>query len=316
MKKLLITLLFIISSTTTSFAAKLYFDAPLKASSNREPVTVLVYLDNEGDIVSGVGGELTFRSDHFSVKEIIAGNSSIPLWATYPSISEERYLDNRTHIVFEGIIPGGFSGVRSAHLMKPGKGLLFIVLLTPKEAGISDIRLDNVDVRAFNEQATLLSSRSYSQRIFIPSQTGKEPSHTVELTYTKNTSPSYLISRSEYTNNQNFIFVQENNPAFLIEKIQVAETDNYLPPLITSSLWRTVDNPHILTYQGRDKYIHLSIIYSNKTYSLITVPPVENLSKEAQSSRILVYIVIVMALLYHYGKIYLPLLFKSKKKSL
>jgi hypothetical protein len=312
---LFLIILSILWGADQALAARIYLEAPTRVGTNGEPVPVLVYLDPEGDVVSGVGGEFTFRSDSFVVKNIIAGNTSIPLWVTPPKIAEEKYIDNKTHIVFDGIIPGGFRGVLSSRTKGSSPGLLFIINLVPKKEGISELRLEEVQIRAFDETATLLSNKEFAKRIFVPKML-RQPDLTSENIYSYVSSPtlSYTLDHNDAVSNGGlYMFVFEHDSSLLIDHIAFAESGEYSPFHIEDISWHVGSNPYVLLNQSRHVYVHAKVFYTNKTYTYVTLPPVENSSDLGKKSRILVYIVIVMTLLYHYGKHYLPVLVTTKK---
>jgi hypothetical protein len=320
MKKLFFTITYLIVSFITgtmAFAARVYMEAPSMTGVAREPIAVIVYLDPERDTISGVGGELTVDSTKFDVASIIAGNSSIPLWVTTPNISAEHYLDNRTHIVFDGIIPGGFKGVMTSSVKGTYPGVLFIVNLIPKRSGVTQIDLDSVEIRAFDEKATLLSSQGQTKHVFIPILVGKVKQSTPTYTQVPNTSLTYSLGKSEYVSNgETYLYIQETNPTRLIEHIEYSEAYEYDPSYINTMYWHKSTNPYILIDQTRSRYIHAKVFFSDNTYTYLTIPPVENSQSISKTSHILIFIgiVIVLGLLYDYGKHYFEALRTTWKK--
>jgi hypothetical protein len=104
-----------------------------------------------------------------------------------------------------------------------------------------------------------------------------------------------LVARNAW-----YIVVNDKEARSTIEAIYVAETDDISPLNVSDSAWRKVSSPYVLLYQNRSKHIHIHVVYSNKTYSYITLQPVENFTSISFASRILISIVVLLALLHHY----------------
>lgn len=297
------------------FAAHMYIEAPETASSNRSQFVVSVYLNPDGDVVSGLAGDLSFPSEMFVVKSITMQSGFVSMWLTSPHVSLDKTLDSRTHITFEGIIPGGFSGVRSPYFAGEGRGVVFTVILIPKESGRDIFRLDNVEVRAFDKDATLLTNKGDIHPVYVPTQTGKLEVISDESTLISNEDISITVNKSELINNDsNYIFIHNANPNRSIDHILVAESNEYNPAYISNSKWHNADNPYTLINQSRTRYIHAKIIFADGTFAYKTLPPVENSSHITQLSRILVYILIAVSLLYHYAKHFTYLFSRSFRK--
>lgn len=298
------------------YAARMYIESPKTASSNREPLVVMILVDVEKDVVSGVSGNFSFPSELFDVKTISTQNGIVPLWAVQPHISSDKFFDQRTHITFEGIIPGGFSGVRNPYIQNVFPGILFTVVLIPKNIGQDTFILEDIELHAYDSNGTTLPSKKDTKVISIPHITGKRVVPSSELKFTDNTTVTMEINRSELVNdNSPYLYIHENDASRTIDHIEVAESPEYNPTYVSSYEWHTVSNPYVLLYASRTKYVHAKIVYTNNTYTFKTLPPVENSETLLDSSRILVYILVAISLLYFYGKNFLHLISKSRTKS-
>ena len=58
--------------------------------------------------------------------------------------------------------------------------------------------------------------------------------------------------------------------------------------------------PYVLLFQDRTKYIHVKVVYSDHTYTLRTLPPVENSQSIPSMSRILLGIALLLLCVYFY----------------
>lgn len=300
----------LLSSLVTVFdvhAATMYIDAPKTASSNRGEFTVSIMLNTEGSSVSALSGNFSFPSELFDIGTITSYNSIVPLWVTGPKLSPEKNFDRRTHIVFEGIIPGGFSGVHHPYYQDVFPGIIFTVTLIPKGEGKDLLKLDDIELHAYDALGTILETKNSSNEVTVPHLSSVSLATKQPLRNSESTTVSVSIMKSDLVNNNTpYLYVYEADPSHTIDHIEIVESSEYDPKYIDEHDWHTVTNPYILKYTSRTKYIHTKIIYTNNTYTLKTIPPVENSQAFLNLSRILISIVIVVALLLHfYGKNFL-----------
>jgi hypothetical protein len=294
----------------------MYIDSPATASSNREPLSFSVFLDGENNTISGISGDLSFPSELFDVKVIGTHNGVVPLWITSPKVSEEKLFDQRTHIVFEGIIPGGFGGVRSPYVRGTFPGIVFTVTLIPKGEGKGNFILNNVEIHAYDDKGTIISSKGDTKPVSVPHLSGKEFVSSSELTITDNRTVRMTVNNSDLVNDSApYLFVNDENSSRIIHHIEIAESSEYSPSNVSIYEWHTANNPHLLVYKARTKYIHAKVVYTNNTFTYKTLPPVENSQAFVNLSRILLYIVVVVSLLYHYGKNFLHIVSKKRNKN-
>lgn len=316
-KKFCLPFFIIVATVSTVNSAFMYIDSPESASSNREPLSLSILLDSEKDTISGVSGDFSFPSELFYVKNITTQNGIVPLWVSQPHISDEKTFDQRTHIKFEGIIPGGFSGVHSAYVTGVSPGIVFTLTLIPKGSGSGNFKLNDVELHAYDSDGTIIISKEDSHQIFVPLLTGKEIIKSSTLTMVDNNTVSMILGRSSLVNNNTpYVYIHEEDPARTVDHIEIVETSEYNPSYVSSSNWHTVKNPYTLVYTSRTKYIHAKVIYTNNSFAMKTLPPVENSQVFLYSLRILVYILIAISLLlYFYGKNFLHIFSKTNTKN-
>ena len=302
-KKIIVSFLWCYATLSFAYAAQITLQAPNKALANRQPIVVLVYLDPEQDTLSGLGGDFSFQSDMFTVSDISTENSVVSLWVKQPGQSEEKYLDNRTHVTFEGIFPGGHDGVRSPYYQGKRPGILFSVTLIPKNKGAGTLLIDDITLNRFNSSATPIPTTNVIHSIVVPELLPVASPQTGAMIRVKSPTLTAFVTRTPLVdNNAWYLVVNEREGKSAIQEILVAETDDYNGELVDENKWHTAKNPYILFYQDRSKFIHVKIIYSNSTYTTFTLLPVENSTSILTISRILVGIVIVLSLMYFYVK--------------
>jgi hypothetical protein len=303
-----------LNSALSLSAAKIKIEAPNTVSANRAPLSLSVILDNEGGNISGFSGDFSFPSELFDVMSIETKGGVVPLWGEAPHISSEYHFDGRTHVNFEGIIPGGFTGVRSAYSTKGLPGILFTITLIPKTEGRGTFLVNEVKIHNYDENATVIGDTGDSSIIVIPKLI--EVVDSADILKEKVSSDSLLVTfnHSEMVeNNASYLYINESDPSRAIDYILIAESNKYNSSLVRDYEWQRVSNPYILQGQNRNKFIHIKVFYTNNTYAIKTIEPVENLSSTEQLSRILIGILIAILLLLYYAKNNLHFFSKSHR---
>lgn len=301
-KKFFIAIIFFTLSSSYVFSARVYMEGGNNASSNRNPMSVQVFIDAEGDKLSSVSGSFSFPADLFDVKTISTENSVVPVWITSPSVSLDKNYDLRTHIYFSGIIPGGFSGVRSPYYDGLRPGVLFTILLIPKNSGKGTFLLDNIEAHAFDPKGTLLKSTGDIQPITVPNLIKETPLYNKNYKEIIDNNLTILVNKNNFIdNNAWYLYVHEDGSVRSIDHIEVSESSEYDPYQINDFNWKTITIPYILFNQSRNVYLHIKVFFTDDTYTIKTVSPVENLPAYSYLSRIIIIISIVALSLYFYA---------------
>ncbi len=312
-KKTFLVFVTLISSYTSLYGAVITIASPSNALTNRQPVIVQVFLDSENETISGISGDFSYDTELFTLDTISTENSILSLWVKQPTLSHDIYLDGRTHIIFEGIFPGGYSGVRSPYYQGVRQGKIFSVTLIPKSSGAGNFMVDNIELNAYNSEATPIKTESAIRQITVPFLSGAITSAAHVPVEIKSSSPPSFITRDPLVNNNAWYLVTNDEQGkSAINTIYVAETDDWNAHLVGERQWKKATNQYILAYQQRTKYVHIKIIYSDSTYTLTTLPPVENSTTIPLASRILGGVAALLLVFYLYAKyFYIPL---SKKQ--
>lgn len=312
--KILLTSFFLFFVTLESvFAARIFMEAPEIANKNKEALVVFVYLDSEKDTVSGISGSFTFPSDLFDLDSISTTNGVVSTWMSSPHIAQEKYFDGKTHITFEGIIPGGFSGVRSPYYKGFKPGLIFKVNLIPKNKGFGNFVLENIELHAYDESATKLASIGTIQSVTVPELAVNMPTSTHGASAIYSSTLAVSLAQSDLiANNAWYVNVYEDSTVHSVDHIEIAESKEYDPNNVASFLWRTVTTPFVLSHQSRSYYVHVKVVYTDTTFAIKTIAPVENSSSISFEECILISIFISILLLSYYAKNILRFVSKYK----
>lgn len=270
-------------------------------SASSGVLTVEVVLDPEGDSVNAFSGELSVSNEAFEVVSAHASDSVVPLWVVIPKVSEEKDFNARTRIVFEGVIPGGFNGVRSPYYegVRPGK--LFTVELRPKQEGLSRIFLENLEVRRNDGAGTRIAAKSGELEVSVPDistlpriariKTPKEiPGDDIKI----------FLSRDPSVAGGNWMLsLQEDSSGGYAETIYIAESAISDPHDVKPYTWKRMTTPYVLSRQARNVFIHIKAEYADGSYAYATVPPVENSSATPYAGIILLGIGLLAFLYRH-----------------
>ncbi|MCK5059618.1 MAG: hypothetical protein KAR00_00510 [Candidatus Pacebacteria bacterium] len=118
-------------------AAIFYFSPPhINIKTNGE-AEVFLMLDTEGERINAIEGRVIFSKDKLSLVDIRYTDSVINLWIEDPS------LEKAGEIIFAGIIPGGFDGVRDPFQKEIESGKILTLVFKAKSVGDGSIILEN-----------------------------------------------------------------------------------------------------------------------------------------------------------------------------
>jgi hypothetical protein len=316
LKKIIITSVLAASLHSIAYGASISIASPENALANRQPITIEVFLNLEDETVSGISGSFSYDADLFSIDTISSENSVVSLWVKQPSLSHDIYLDGRTHVTFEGIFPGGYGGIRSPYYQGVMPGKLFTATLIPKNSGTGNFMVDTIELNTYNSEATPIKVDSSIRQITVPRLTGGALNSTRIPTEVKSNTVSSFVTRDPLVNNNAWYLVTNDEQSkSAIDTIYVAETDDWNAHLVDERLWKKATNQYILSYQKRTKYIHIKMVYSDSTYILTTLPPVENSTSIPLTSRILGCIAVLLFVVYLYAKYFFIPLSKKQQTS-
>ena len=300
-------LVILMASFNRTFAVSLYLVQTPNTNITSGLISYDVMLDTEGTPVNTAAGKLSFPSEIFDVESISTIDSIVLNWLTVPRISKEIDLDTRDRIEWEGIIPGGFIGIRSPYYsgVKPGK--IFTIVLRPKAEGSVTFLFENLDIRLHDGLGTKANVTTPEFSIEVPKipDIQKAPTRKKNnLLINSKTLFAYVTKNNLIENDKWFVTFGEDTTRYTIDHYEIAESGEYSPDNVYFYTWRTATSPYILYNQNRNQFVHVKAVYENGDYSYITVAPVENSKTSDITSRILILIVIVIAIIAITKKIY------------
>jgi hypothetical protein len=165
MKRILTPSIFLIPtlllfSACSAFAATVNLETRNTNVQTGNEFEVKLFLDSNKEDVNAIEGSVVVPSDLFTVKEIRDGDSVINFWVDRPN-------ETNGVIPFSGIIPGGFNDT---------KGLLFSIILQPKQEGKAAIAINNLHVLLNDGKGTSTDATSTALSIGVTGQTtGTQP---------------------------------------------------------------------------------------------------------------------------------------------
>lgn len=255
---------------------------------------VHVSLDTDGDTVNAVSGTLSFPADMYQIKVLDTANSIVSLWAVSPALNKERNFNLRSQVVFEGIMPGGFSGVRSPYYTGERSGKLFDIELIPVSSGEAVLLFDDMQVLAHDGKGTKLpvNTNELSLQVKKPQSIFSERKDMTRVT-TGDLHP-FTMRTPDVADGKWFLVNEFSSHQKALKELLVAETTEYNPERVRPYDWRSIVGTYVLLYQHRDKFVHVKAVYYDNTYEVATLQPVENLQSNSLGSYILVSIIMLL----------------------
>ncbi|MEN9551772.1 MAG: hypothetical protein RI935_149 [Candidatus Parcubacteria bacterium] len=293
-KKLLFSIGIVISTWHGVYAVSFEVNAPT-IINGVQVVPVTVYMDSEGSVVSGVSGSISFPEEMLSLYTISLYDSIVPLWVTQPTLQKDT-LNKRSTISFEGIFIGGWSHTYVGSGNPFTKGKLFTILLTPKSNGKGVILFDNVQVHAFDEKATVLTSRTKEHMFTITNVANQNTVPALSLNRKDiNSIELLLMDDSSLESQKTYITLTDTKLYSPIRFVKLIQSNESTEPNVTSSLWQEISLPYVISKERGD-YIHLYIEYMSGDYTIKTISTVENLNTKQRLFSILNSIIVSVLL--------------------
>lgn len=137
-KILLLVNIYCLLIASSAGAAVFYFSPPHVTLNVGDEIEVFLMLDAEEEQINAIEGRAVFSKDKLNLTDIRYEDSVINLWIENPTLEKEG------EIIFAGITPGGFDGVRSPFQKKVESGKILTLVLKAKNAGSASVVLQNV----------------------------------------------------------------------------------------------------------------------------------------------------------------------------
>lgn len=291
-------------------------DIKEEPSVTQGTVVFTVTLDPEASSVNALAATFSYPTEYFSFVSVSTVGSIVPLWVVPPKVSKSVDFSGLSHIIFEGIIPGGFDGVRSPYYEGVRPGIVLQVTLQPRKVGNPSVLLSNVDVRIHDGKATKATvdeavlAISLEKNDIQPTPKKQSPKEI------QNPNLKPYITQTDLVYDGAWVVVmQDDATQHTVDHYEIAETSTYNPSSIPAYKWRTASFPYKLLHQSRNTFTHIKAVYTDNTFSYATLPPVENSTSNLTISRILVYVIIALVVILTSRTIYARLSRYSKKKN-
>ncbi|MBI1998882.1 MAG: hypothetical protein HYS73_00925 [Parcubacteria group bacterium] len=257
--------LFLLFIAIPTHAASLYFTIPKDIVFVGDDFEVALMLDTEGEAVNTVGGEIRLPKDIFFLKSTHTGDSIIDLWIEGPR-------EEGGAIVFSGIIPGGFQGIRSpfSSVFSPGKVLT--LALRARAPGTAVFALDGVTVLAHDGEGTSLAVSSRKGTIavekagdegpaFADASAGKQeagdvmPPERFEIIVTRDPALydnqwTAIFATQDKESGVGYYEIYESEKEYGIEEIAA----------MGGIAWERAQSPYILKNQGEIHHVYIKAV--------------------------------------------------------
>lgn len=128
--------------------------------SPKEGVLVTITLDPEGENINASEGSLTFDSNKFQLHSISFSNTIVNAWIQTPQVEGGA-------IKWSGVIPGGFSGVKSSTYDGIRPGVIFQAIFTAVASGTTGFNFSDLTTYANDGKGTILESKNRGALISV-----------------------------------------------------------------------------------------------------------------------------------------------------
>lgn len=252
------------------------------AAPSSEPGTIRVdaLLDPQGVSLNAVSGALAFPANLLSVTTVDTHDSPINAWIVAPHVVSSGLVR------WSGIIPGGYTGTRSALYAGQQAGRLFELTFAVRELGTATLTPQEILLLLNDGQGTPTAAISVpltlSLTALAPASTffGNGPANPAPLP----ADPAWVhIDHSPLVaDGKWYATFDPDTHVASIDHEEVAETFGADSNPGVLLVWARVPNPYVLGDQGRNQYLHIKFVGSNGQDYLITIPP----SPDSSHSRI------------------------------
>lgn len=270
-------------------------------SSSTAPgiVTIDVMLDTAGESLNAVSGSLAFPASLLSLDSSDTSHSLVNTWIVTP------HEESAGLVVWSGITPGGFSGVRSPFYQGERPGRLFQLEFSVRQPGMATLSPQELVALLNDGQGTATSVSTAPLDVLLaevsqPSVITGTPASPADVVPAD---PAWAaITRSPLVADDRwYLSLDPDTNAVSVSSIEVAETSQGDPATVDPLSWHAVTDPYLLQDQSRSKYVHVRFTASSRTQYVLTLSPVHSTSRPLLYAAVAVVIsllVLVFVLLH------------------
>ncbi len=276
----------LVSQTLCLYAASLYVQEATSTHSGAVAFTIM--LDASDDSINTVSAKLLYQDEFFTPYRISTYDSVISMWITPPQLPTAFLFSNERSIPFEGLIPGGFSGIRSPFYSEQRPGKLFHIELIPKKEGETSIGLSDIVLYKNDGLGTSIHVEPSTLSVHLPKPSNRTLpiSSLAHQKITSNTFTANIIEESVMSNLWMVIF-NEDTSSHPIHHFEVAESSTANPNQVIAEDFKIATSPYMILNQERNRYIHVKALYEDGTFDIRTIPPVDSRGQSSSFASIL-----------------------------
>lgn len=258
-----------------------------------EPVRggqVDVYLDTEEISINAVEGSFEIPKE-VTVTSFSTVDSIVPVWISRPA-------HEGSIVSWEGMIPGGFMGSRSPFYEGVRPGFLFSMFYSVSGPVEGMIIFKDTEAYVNDGAGTPTTLEGASQKIlFLP---GAVPIQEE----TSTTFSAYITQDESAAEGKWFVTVDIPTTQIAVQDVLITESNYKDPSRVHKEKWHKVQNPYILEYQSRTRYVHIKVVTIDGKEQVLTLDPVAKKATNIVQWAIL-FLIIITVYFYmrrkHYG---------------
>jgi hypothetical protein len=268
---------------------------------NKKEIKVTFLLDPKDESLNAYEGELIYDTQKLAVERIETANSLVTIWVTYPEKSNSLLGDDS--IVFEGLTPGGFSGVLQTGENNKEPGVLFSVIFSAREQGETNVSLSGINIYkndgSGGEAEVLDHSLTLSLRAPFVKSSYSRVSLTEKSQENEGSSDIFaqVVEGEDIYAGRPFLIFENKNKQKNLLRFQISESVIEDSRSLHGFSWTEAKSPYLLTRVGTSKFIHVRALYSDGTYSVKTLDAVEKSVSSQKFYYILALCLLLMLLI-------------------
>ena len=214
------------------YAATVYFGVDTFSVPKDKVFEVGVFVNTEGETVNAVSGAVTFPAS-VSVDRIEYGASLLSLWVTRPQVTDGK-------VVYEGILPGGFTG---------SDLYLFSLFVSAKEIG--DITIASTNDRVLLNDGAGTDARVHAAALTLKvEETGEvRPTESKDIDQPEPFTPAVVNDPALYDGRATLIFATADKDSG-IDHYEVLERRAGIFSFFSLSSWTVAESPYLLRDQS------------------------------------------------------------------
>ncbi len=261
----------LLAVATSAQAARISMTQVPPTSDHPQNIVIDVKLDTEGDSLNAVQGSFEFPPELITLETISTKDSMVDLWIEQPKESSAGV------VTWAGIIPGGFTTVRSAFSEGGQSGKIIRMSFRVKQAGTVLFSVPKTVAARNDGYGTLIPLADSVLAVNVVPTTIKTSVPTAHPEIVSLPAEDAQILRSPLVaGGKWFVAVAVNGNDYSVSRYQIAESFDPNVEDVPESAWVDMNGPTVLQDQGRNSFVHIRVLMADGRRGYLTLNPQSN----------------------------------------